>query len=88
MAAKIKSSSLLSASTLEVNSAGVIFRESSGFSSVRRFSFGQIDLILMSPANILSFQVGREVFSIQTKPGDKTHQQIIDNLLQEVGRSA
>jgi hypothetical protein len=55
---------------------------------VRRFSFGQIDLILMSPANILSFQVGREVFSIQTKPGDKTHQQIIDNLLQEVGRSA
>jgi hypothetical protein len=88
MALRITASTLLTKHSLEVHSKGVTFNESSGFGNVRKFSFAQIELILMSPSQTLSFQVGREVFSIPTKPDNKTHQQVIQALLQEVRRNA
>jgi len=86
MALRIKANTFFTRHTLEVHSGGVTFCEIAGIGGARNFSFAQIELILMSPAHRLSFQVGREVFSIPTKPAKKTHQQVINALLQEVRR--
>jgi len=83
MALKITASTFLTKRSLEVRPEGVTYYESSGFGKVRKFAPAQIDLILMSPTNVLSFQVGREVFSIPTKPGNKHHQEVIDALLDD-----
>ena len=88
MALKIKASRFFTKHTLEVHSKGVTFCETAGLGSgARKFGFGQIDLILMSPAGVLTFQVGREIFSIPVKPANKTHQRVIDSLLGEVRRN-
>ena len=70
--------------TLDVDSNGVTFCETVAFGGVRRFRFSQVDLVLMSPEQVLSFQVGREVFSIPTRPGNKIHQQVIETLVREL----
>src|SRR5712672_1087055 len=85
---KIKASRLCTRHTLEVHSKGVTFCETAGLGSgVRKFGFAQIDFILMSPADVLTFQVGREIFSIPVKPTNKIHQRVIGALLEEVGRN-
>lgn len=88
MALKITASSLFTKHYLAVDSGGVKFFESAGIGGARRFSFSQIECVLMSPDNKLSFQVGNEVFSIPTKPGNAKHQTVIETLLQEVRQSA
>ena len=88
MALRITSKTFVTNRSLEVDSAGVTYREATAFSNVRKFGFAQIEAILMAPDHTLSFQVGREVFSIPTSPHDKSHQQTIESLLQEVRRSA
>jgi hypothetical protein len=88
MKLKITASDFATKRYLEVNSEGVKFCESSFLGGVRRFGFKEIECILMSPENVLSFQVGQEVFSIPTKPEKEKHKQVIDTLLNEVRRSA
>lgn len=82
MALRIKASSLFVARSLALDSAGVAFQEATVLSKTRRFAFGEIDCILMSPDQVLSFQVGTEVFSIPTKPSNKKHQETIRALVQ------
>jgi hypothetical protein len=87
MSLKITANSLLTKHFLMVDSGGVKFYDGTGFSGARRFRFGQIECVLMAPDHKLSFQVGQEVFSIPTKPGDPKHQNVIDFLLHEVRRT-
>ena len=88
MSLKIAASSLFTKRYLLVDSGGVKFYDGTGFSGARRFQFSQIECVLMSPDNKLSFQAGNEVFSIPTKPGNAKHQTVINTLLQEVRRTA
>jgi len=88
MALKIKASSFFTNHTLEVNPAGVTFIETTLGGGKRKFRFEQIELVLMSPGDVLSFQVGREVFSIPTNPKNKSHQEVINALLEKLRRNA
>ena len=87
MSLKISANSLFTKHFLIVDSGGVKFYDGTGFASAKRLQFGQIACVLMSPDHKLSFQVGNEVFSIPTKPGNPKHQATIDALLQEVRRT-
>ena len=80
MTYKIRSSSLFLNRYLKVTDSGVIFVETALMGGKKKFSYGQIDYVLMSPANVLSFQVGNEVFSIQVDPFKPKHQQAVAQL--------
>lgn len=84
---KITASSLFQRQYLIVHSKGVKFYENRLFGHTRRFGFDLILCVLQSPDNTLSIQVGREVFSIRTKPDNKKHQAAIAALLQELQRT-
>ena len=87
MALKIKASSLIEQCYLEVSGSGVKYCKTAFAGGVKRFAFDQIDVILMAPDKMLSFQVGKEVFSLRTKPSNRKHRQVIDTLVQEVKRA-
>lgn len=87
MALKISNSSLFSKHYLSVDSGGVRFYENAAFGGLKRFPFSQIECVLISSNHTLSFQVGKNVFSIPTKPDNAKHQEVINALLQEVRRS-
>lgn len=84
MKLKIKANTLTTQRYLEVKSSGVTFCETALMGGRRTFPFRDIDVILMSPENVLSFQVGREVFKLPVKPHHPQHRQVIDTLVQEV----
>ncbi|HXS68430.1 MAG TPA: hypothetical protein VN761_06270 [Candidatus Polarisedimenticolia bacterium] len=86
MSLKITNNSLFAKHFLTVDSDGLKFYNS-GLFGQRRFRFNQIETVLLSPAHVLSFQVGNEIFSIPTKPDDQKHRNAIDFLLQEVRRT-
>ena len=88
MSLKITASSLFTKHALTVDSDGIRYYESTLLSGGRRFGFEQIDGVLLSPEHRLSIQVGQEVLSIPTKPGDARHHAAIDALLQVVRRAA
>lgn len=83
---KISHNSLFAKHYLSVEPDCVQFYENAKLGT-RRFPFKRIECVLLSPDNRLSFQVGEEVFSIQTFPGNASHQAAIDALLQAVQRS-
>jgi hypothetical protein len=84
---KIKNSSFLSSQFLKIDSTGVSYSDGVIFSNARKFIFKDIDCILLSRDNVLSFQVKKEVFSIPVKPENKKHKLAIDTLVQEVQRT-
>lgn len=86
MKLKIKASSAVMSHSLEVRPEGVRFTETALWGN-RSFGFSQIDCVLMAPNQVLSFQVGQEVFSIPTVPGNSTHQATIAALVEGVRRS-
>lgn len=83
MKLKITNSSLFTKNFLIVDSAGVKFYDGTGFSGAKRFRFHQIECVLLSPDHKLSFQVGREVFSIPIKSDNAKHQAVINALVQQ-----
>lgn len=87
MGLTINASSLVIKRYLTVKDWGVVFMETAALGGRKKFEWGRIDCVLMSPANVLSFQVGQEVFSIPTKPGKAKHQQVIQQLIESVTRS-
>ncbi len=87
MSLKIDASTLLVRQTLTVDSSGVLFYSGS-FGSAKRFRFRQIECVLMSPDNKLSFQVGTEVFTIQVKADNEKHKHVVDVLVGELLRNA
>jgi len=87
MTPTIRASSFFQKRYLKVKDDGVIFMETAVFGSKRRFPFGHIDYVLLSPAHLLSFQVGSVVCSIPTKPGNAQHQQAIQKFQAAVAAS-
>ena len=87
MALTINANTFLARRYLTVKDWGVIVMEPGILTSRRKYKFGQIDCVLMSPTHVLSLQVGQQVFQIQTNPGKPRHQQAIGKLLESVARS-
>jgi hypothetical protein len=87
MKLRIDASSAFVKKYLQVDDRGVLYSEAFLFSGARRFAFHQIDAILMSETGLLSIQVGREVFSLQTKAGRRKQQEAMAALVQEVEKS-
>jgi len=81
MALTIDASDFATRRRLSVDSEGVEFHEATLGGGKRRFPFAQIECLLFSPAGLLSFQVGQEIFKIQTKKGNAKHQEVIDALV-------
>ncbi len=88
MALKISNGSFAATRWISLDSEGVEFGESAVTSSKRRFKFHEIDCVLLSAKGLFSFQVGKEVFSVETKKADKKHQELIDNLVKAVRATA
>ena len=87
MAFKISANTLLERHCLMVRSEGVLCVETAFTGGRNRYRFSDIECVLLSPDHKLSLQVGQKVFSIQTKPGNPKHQQVIALLVQEVRRA-
>jgi hypothetical protein len=87
MSFKITNNSLFEKHFMSVDSEGVRFYNG-GLFGAKRFRFSEIETVLLSGNHTLSIQVGKEVFSIPTQPGNPKHQNVIDFLLQEARRSA
>jgi hypothetical protein len=87
VALKIRANSFFVNRYLKVTDTGVIFVETAAMGGKRKFNFGQIDYLLMSPSNVLSFQVGHEVFSIPIRPKKARHQQAVQQLKTMVAAS-
>lgn len=87
MALKISANTLLEKHYLVVKPDGIKYYESAFIGGMHRFKFSEIDCLLMSPEHKLSFQVGREVFSIPTQPYNPKHQAAIAELLQQIQRA-
>jgi hypothetical protein len=86
MSKKISHNKLFAKHYLSVEADCVEFYENAALGT-RRFAFKRIEYVVLSPDNKLSFQVGEEVFSIQTVPGDAGHQAAINALLLAVFRT-
>ncbi len=83
MKLKIDASSLFSHHYLKLGKSNISYYEGT-FLGSRSFRFDQIDAVLVSPTNVLSFQVGQEVFSIQMNPAKPRHQATLEALLENV----
>ena len=71
---------------LKVEEKGIVFCDTD-FVGSKKFRFDQIDFVLLSPKNVLSFQVGKEVFSLPIQPSKKEHQDTLTAFLQAVKQS-
>ena len=72
---------------LEVDDYDVIFHETAIVGGKRRFRFSDIECVLLSSTHLLSFQLGNEVFSVQTDPNDDNHRLVIEALVDRVLKS-
>lgn len=88
MSYTIDASNLLTRRYMRFDPTSVAICESTVASDERAIAYGQIDAILLSPDGMLSFQVGRNVFKIQTKPEDAGHQQAIRAFVEYVTKAA
>jgi hypothetical protein len=86
MALKIDASGIAERRYLEVHGTGVTFNPASLWGS-KTFPFREIVCVLMSDQDVLSFQVGLEVYTIQTDAGNEKHQETIKALLGELAAS-
>jgi hypothetical protein len=86
MALKIDASNLLTRRYLKLKRDGVELYGASIWGT-RRFLFADISCALMSADHQLSFQVGDEVFSIQSRPAKPEHQAAIAAMVEGLERS-
>jgi len=86
MSLKINAGSLMASRFLKVEEKGIVFCNTD-FVGSKKFRFEQIDFVLLSPKSVLSFQVGKEVFSLPVQPNKKEHQEALTALLQAVKQS-
>lgn len=88
MALKIGANTFFTQRYLKVYDWGVKYVESAVFGGGRKFFWGQIDYLLMSPTDDLSFQAGNEVFTIPIKPKKFKHQQALKQMQDMLAGSA
>lgn len=87
MALKITSGGLFTRHFLVLKRDGVKFYEGTIGFGTRSFRFREIECVLLSADDRLSFQVGNEVFSIPTKPAKPKHRAVIDTLVERLESS-
>lgn len=87
MRIKISANTLVMHRHMVVDETGVTFLETALVGGKRRFRYSEIDLVLMSHNNVLSFQVRQEVFSLPVNPHKKKHQQAINLMMQGLNAS-
>lgn len=63
------------------------FQDGFLLTSKRTFTYGDISCVLLSPENVLSFQVKDEVFSIPLRRGKSAHEEGMQMLLANVRRA-
>lgn len=78
---KIKSKTFFMQRYLYVDAHGVTFCETALFGGKQKFGFDQIECVCISPANLLSFQVGNQVWSLPVNPQKRRHQEAVSALL-------
>ena len=71
--------------SLTIKSGEVTYTRS--FLKPQSFPCDQIHCVLLSDDNILSFQVGHEVFSIPVQPEREEHQEVVAAFVEEIERS-
>jgi hypothetical protein len=85
----IKAGGMLSSHYLEVTFLGVRCNDPNTISfGVQKHGFSKIDCVLLSSTHELSFQVGKDIFRIPTKPADPKHQEAIAALLAGIERNS
>ena len=84
MALRITTGGLVEKKYLEVNNHGVTFYESSLIGNRRKFPFGAIECVLLSPTGILSFQSGNEVFWLKANVKNSKHVEVIKAMVSHV----
>jgi hypothetical protein len=87
MSLTIKANTFATQRYLQITPTGVVFCETAFTGGKRTFRFQEIDNVLMSTENVLSFQVGQEVFSLPVKPTNSKHQETINAMIQGVGQT-
>lgn len=85
MGLTIKANTFLTQRYLTVAAEGIVYCETGG--GKRKFRFEQIFCVCMSSDNVLSFQVGQEVFTLKVKPHKRKHQEVISSLLRELAET-
>ena len=83
----IKAHGFFVAHSLKISEQGVVFENSAVSRIKRRVAFNQIDGMLMSEKNVLSIQVGSELFSIPTSSENPQHTEAIDAMVKAVQAS-
>jgi hypothetical protein len=83
---RINASSLTARHTLELRPDGVTYVSGMTAAGSKFFRFEQIDAILRG-AQSLSFQVGRDTYSIPIKPTDPEHRTFAARFASEVKRT-
>jgi hypothetical protein len=68
---------------------GMVYVPSLSFLGGRkRYAFSEIEYVLITSNNVLSFQAGQDVFSIQTRPYKQKHEAVMQALLDGVRGTA
>jgi hypothetical protein len=70
---------------LDVEDGGIAYAET--LKGRRRFSYNQIDGVLLAPDGKLSVQVGEEIFTVQTNADEGGHHPVIDALVERTRRA-
>ena len=83
MSLKINAGSLMASRYLKVEEKGIVFCNTDLFGA-KKFRFDQIDYIYLSPKSVLSFQVGKEVFSLPIVQTKQEHQQALAAFVEAV----
>ncbi len=79
----IKANQFIFKRSMEVHEGYVDFVDEGS----RRLLVEDIDAVLLSERNVLSLQVGYEVFQIPVKPDNPVHQRTIEALTEQVSRA-
>jgi hypothetical protein len=83
----IKANTLTRQRYLEIHSGGVIFCDAVALGGRRTFTYQQINCVLLSQDQVLSFQVGHEVFSLPLRPDNSAQLAALDTFVAGVKRS-
>lgn len=85
---RIKANTFFMQRYMDVDDFGVTFCETAITGGKRRFRFEEIECVCISPEDLLSFQVGTEVFSLPIKQNKRKHQEAVSALISGLTRTA
>jgi len=81
---RINANTLAQKRYLQIDDKGVVYADIVFLSGARRFRFDQVDCILLSANQELSFQVGNEVFTLPVNLFNTRHMETINAFVTRV----